>query len=98
LAEAAGEGKGEGDNVISNIKLMIRSDDEAMLVRAYIATTDETKKTEIATISYGLVNNMPHIFEQWKELLTLALTDLSKLAGLEPVGWTEIKREPGDCN
>jgi hypothetical protein len=78
------------------VKLAIRHDNEADLVRAYFSKLDDSERFEIATISLSLLRAVPELFEKWKEALNLALVFTMKEMGHDVIGVHEIR--PHDKN
>jgi hypothetical protein len=78
------------------VKLAIRHDNEAGLVRAYFSKLDDSERFEIATISLSLLRAVPELFEKWKEALNLALVFTMKEMGHDVIGVHEIR--PHDKN
>jgi hypothetical protein len=79
------------NSVVVDMKVAIRHDAEAGLVRAYFSTMDETRRTEVATFSDLVAHDSPAAFELWKQALATALLDALKAAGAEVLG---LKRVP----
>jgi hypothetical protein len=78
------------------IKLSIRQDDDAGVVRAYFSNFDGSQRYEHATLSLRLAEECPGAFEAWKTLLTDALSHILREAGLTPVRFDES--QPHETN
>ena len=53
------------------IKISIRGDASAGVIRAYIAIADNSQRFEIATLSMQAADDTPGLFEKWTELMHL---------------------------
>lgn len=62
-----------GKVVTAGMKLMIRADAKAGVVRAFFAMEDESEKFEVATISIQLLHDNPGLFDTWKDALGKAV-------------------------
>ena len=80
-----------------SLKLAIRNDEKAGVIRAYFSTIDDEWRDEVATLDRRLAEKIPDLFEKWTALLTAALAVAIKAAtGAEVTGF-EVFR-PGDKN
>jgi len=79
------------------VKLSIRTDQAASVVRAYFATLDDTERYEVATLDLGLANQVPNLVEQWCGLLALALAYTLDAVTGEKVSGFEVLR-PHEMN
>lgn len=73
------------------LKLEIRQDDQAGMVRACFAALDSSRREEVATISLALVDSDRKLFEAWKQALTDALVRLLEGAGYTVESVTQIR-------
>lgn len=82
------------------IKLAIRTDRGAGLVRAFFAPMDprsDMEWIEVATISVVVLDRNKAVFERWKELLKVAIDDAYEaVIGVRPEAHHEFR--PGDMN
>jgi hypothetical protein len=73
------------------MKLAIRQDNEAGLIRAYFSTIDDKERAEASTLSLRLARECPGAFDAWKEMLSLALKHVLTEMGITVVGFQSIK-------
>lgn len=73
------------------MKLAIRQDNDAGLIRAYFSTLDDTERAEVATLSLRVARECPGSFDAWKSMLTLALKHVLTEMGITVVGFQSIK-------
>jgi hypothetical protein len=78
------------------VKLAIRTDEKAGLVRAYFNSLDDSRRDEVATISLQLLRKVPGLFEVWNQALADALAFALKECGYEVVGFDRVR--PHDKN
>jgi hypothetical protein len=78
------------------VKVAIREDHGAGLVRAYFSRMDDSERVEVATVSLYLLKSTPELFGRWKDLLTFALKAHVEAAGFEVIGFTEIAPHEGN--
>ena len=79
------------------LKLAIRGDEEAGVVRAFFSTMDDADRVEVATLDMRLAANVPGLFDAWKDQLTGALATFIKDAFGATVTGFEVFR-PHDKN
>lgn len=63
------------------MKLAIRQDEEAGVIRAYFAQLDDSQRFEVATLHLELTRKCPGLFDAWKEALTEALRQALRETG-----------------
>lgn len=74
------------------MKLAIRSDKKADLIRAYFSTTDDSDRFEVATLKMSLAQKCPDLFEVWKSALAAALAvSLEEATGGVVTGFEEFR-------
>jgi hypothetical protein len=81
------------------VKLMVRPDHAAGVLRAWFALTrDESRRVLVAALSLSLAEQCPAAFQSWKALLTDALVATLRRDGVEVVGCRERVPEDRDVN
>jgi hypothetical protein len=77
----------------TGVKIAIRQDDEAGIVRAYLSSMDDRDYAEVATVSVALLRACPDAFDAWKAMLTAALGHMLRETGHAPLGFFEVRPE-----
>jgi hypothetical protein len=80
------------------VKLAIRQDEAAGVIRAYLSSPDDTQREEVATLDLGLARLDPDVFERWTACLTFAVTRLLEEAGIPVLRFEERKPADGQRN
>ncbi len=75
------------------VKLAIRTDAEAGLIRAFLVIEESAQRVEIATLSLVVAHDVPGTFEAWKDALTKIIVLVVERGGLPVLGTEE--RDPG---
>ncbi len=78
------------------VKIAIRQDTEAGLIRAYLAHEDpRTQRIEISSLSLALAETIPGAFEVWKDAMTKVMVLVMEQQGFRVESTEERKpREP----
>jgi hypothetical protein len=77
----------------AGVKIAIREDPSAGIVRAYLSSMDDRDYTEVATVSVALLRACPDAFDAWKAMLTAALGHMLRETGHTPLGFFEVRPE-----
>jgi uncharacterized protein YgfB (UPF0149 family) len=80
------------------VKLGIRKDEEAGVIRAFVMTMDETSSYEVSTLSLKLAEGDRQAFEEWKDALAGHLSRFLAGVGLKPDRIEERPAPPKDRN
>jgi uncharacterized protein YgfB (UPF0149 family) len=80
------------------VKLAIRTDERAGVIRAFIMPVDETARYEVATLSLKAAEADRQLFEEWKTALTGHLNRFLAGIGLKPDRIEERPAPPKDRN
>ena len=84
----------------AGIKLSIREDKEAGVIRAFFAPNNPNDKRaarrEVATLSREIAEACPGLFEEWVKTLSAALAmTIQEATGMEVAGFNNTIRGPG---
>lgn len=81
----------------AGLKLAIRGDRPAGVIRAYFSTLDDSERVEIGRLSIAVADRLPAAFEAWKRGMTEVVGLMTEDAvGVRPTGFEEFR--PGDKN
>lgn len=82
---------------LAPVKIAIRTDTEAGLIRAYFSMTDNAERYEVSTLSLGAARQVEGLFEKWAESLNLITAQfVREEMGLEPSHFEQLA--PNDVN
>jgi hypothetical protein len=73
------------------MKVAIRQDDDAGLIRAYFSSLDDRERVEVATLSVALARACPGTLDAWKEMLRAAMEHALRETGHTPLGFVEVR-------
>jgi hypothetical protein len=74
----------------AGVKIAIREDPSAGVVRAYLSSMDGRDRTEVATVSVALLRTCPDAFDAWKAMLTAALEHMLRETGHDVLGFFDV--------
>lgn len=81
----------------AGVKLAIRTDEKAGVIRAYFSKMDDSERFEVATLDLELARTCDGLFDRWKDALAGALkASVEKATGLEVTGFETFR--PHDKN
>jgi hypothetical protein len=75
------------------MKLAIRTDQAAGVIRAYFSSLDDRLRFEVSTLALGLARDDPAAFEAWKDAMAQALRRALEGAGVTVLGMNVVKPE-----
>lgn len=74
----------------AGVKIAIRTDDAAGVVRAYLSSIDDRERTEVATVSVALLRACPDAWGAWKAMLAAALDHMLRETGHDVRGFLDV--------
>lgn len=84
--------KGELKGLVSaGVKVAVRSDREAGVIRASITNMDGSDGFEIATLKITMADDDKQLFEEWHRVLAAGVVRLLQRMGLPAVGYDTIR-------